>query len=235
MADFVDLNLQWAYDLSTRINPGGTTLHYGGPSPWRGADRSSPEAFRDSTEHARCPSIVRAWHDFHRSKGWAGLAYSSCVCPHGTRYEGRGPGKRTGANGTNAGNDRSYAVCYIAGDSDPLTAEAKAACHLEARRLGLALEWVHSDWKATACPGEPIRAWHRQGFPYPGPTQPTPTEENSDMGATIIALYGHWRKDPDAAMQDFGGFLHWLKVGEERGEAEMAEILAGALAHEAGF
>lgn len=161
---------------SSNIRPEGLTAHYGGDSPWGAADRSSPARFRDTTDHARCASIVRAWHAFHLSKGWFGFAYTSAVCPHGHRFEGRGPGRRTGANGTNAGNLRSYAVVYIAGGSDPVTDEAKHAYHDEVARLGKPLRWDHSDWKATACAGDPMRAWEAAGWPRPGGApSPTPT------------------------------------------------------------
>ena len=160
---------------SSNIRPEGLTAHYGGPSPWGSvADRSSPARFRDTTDHARCPSIARAWHDFHLSKGWFGFAYTSGVCPHGHRYEGRGPGRRTGANGTNPGNLRSYATVYIAGDNDPVTDEAKRAFLDETLRLGVPLRWDHSDWKPTACAGEPIRAWESTGWARPSATTAPP-------------------------------------------------------------
>jgi hypothetical protein len=172
--------LQPRRSVSYSITPEGLTAHYGGGSPWRGADRSSRERFRDTTDHARCASIWRGWQAFHMSPGWAGtrnggsdVAYTSAVCPHGVRFEGRGPGVRTGANGTNAGNQRSYATVYIAGDADPVTDEAKAAFLDEAARLRVPLRWDHSDWKPTACAGDPIRAWEATGWRRPFLTRPT--------------------------------------------------------------
>lgn len=183
-SQLVDLDLVFRA-LSSNITPTGTTSHYGGPSPWGStADRSSWERFAATTDHSRCPSIVRAWHDYHRSKGWAGLAYTSCVCPHGVRYEGRGPGKRTGANGTNDGNQRSYAVVYIAGDVDPLTDPAKVAFLDEGHRLGHPLRWDHSDWKATACAGDPIRAWEATGWAAPAAPPNPPTQEDEMVEIT---------------------------------------------------
>lgn len=170
---------------SSSIRPEGDTVHYGGDSPWGAADRSSPAAFRDSTSHGRCPTIARAWHSYHLSKGWFGLAYSSLVCPHGVRYEGRGPGKRTGANGTNDGNLRSYATVYIAGGSDPITEEAKAAFLDEGARLAR-LRWAHSDWKATGCPGAPLRAWKAAGFPSSStPPAPSPAPSPPSSGGRV--------------------------------------------------
>ena len=173
MSEIVDLGLSFR-TLSSNITPQGVTAHYGGPSPWRG--------FR--TDHNRCPSIVRSWHAYHLSKGWSGLAYSAVVCPHGTIYKGRWKGKRTAANGTNPGNQRSYAVCYLAGDNDPVTEPAKRAFHDAAHALGQPLRWNHAEWKSTSCAGDPIRAWQRAGWPLPGGTTPTPqppSNEDLDM------------------------------------------------------
>jgi len=179
------VNLGLAFrKMSTSIRGDGSTVHYGGPSPWRGADRSSSSRFRDTTDHARCASIVRGYHSFHLSKGWAGLAYSSAVCPHGTRFEGRGPAYRTGANGTNDGNLRSYATVYLAGEGDPLTDEAKTAFLEEGRRLA-PLRWAHSDWKATGCPGAPLRSWKALGFPASGATPAPAPSRPSTTGARV--------------------------------------------------
>ncbi len=166
------------------------TAHYGGPSPWgASADRSTPEAFAATTDHARCASIVRAYQAFHLdSRGWSDIAYSSLVCPHGWRFEGRGRDVRTAAQGTTAGNDTSHATCYIAGDGDPLTDEAKAAFADESRRLD-GLRRGHRDWKATACPGDPLYTWVHGGQAVPGappPDTPAPTEDD-DMPLIIAA------------------------------------------------
>jgi hypothetical protein len=102
------------------------------------------------------------------SRGWNDIAYNSGFCPHGVRFEGRGPGRRSGANGTNTGNARSTATCYIAGDDDPLTEEAKAAYLDECERMASPPRWQHGDWKSTACAGAAIRAWKAAGWPWPG-------------------------------------------------------------------
>lgn len=190
----VDLHLEFT-NRSFNVAAEGSTLHYAGGAQWPGADTLSPAAFRDSTDHARCPSKVRAYHDFHLSKGWYGLAYSETVCPHGTIYRGRGKGVRSSGQGTNEGNLRSYAILYIAGGDEPLTNEAKSAIDYAARvLLGAHLRWVHSDWKATACPGSVGRAWRDSGWTVPvvtgtapGPTPPTvqperpPTTQEIDV------------------------------------------------------
>lgn len=155
------------------INSGGITAHYGGPTPWSGPiDRSSAEAFHRTADHNRCATIVRAWQAFHMApapagQGWNDIAYNFCFCPHGTIYECRGDGKRSGANGTNRGNDQSEAGCYIGGVGDPLTPQAKQAALDQAARYGQPLRWVHQDWKSTACPGDEIVQWKAAGWPAP--------------------------------------------------------------------
>jgi hypothetical protein len=151
--------------VSRNVSPRHLTAHYGGPSPWRGGIGS----------HDRCAGIVRGYQAYHMdSNGWSDIAYSSCVCPHGVRFEGRGPGVRTAANGTNAGNSESLATCYIAGDGDPLTDAARHAFRDEADRFGVPLDRVHSDWFSTSCPGHDLRAWVKGGAPRPGVVPPPP-------------------------------------------------------------
>jgi hypothetical protein len=160
----------------TNIAPEGETIHYGGPSPWGSSvDRSTPARFEATADHHRCASILRAYQAYHLdTQGWCDLAYNSAVCPHGVRYEGRGPGVRSGAQGTNDGNRRSYAVVGLWGSGDPLTTAAKRAFYDEANRLGFPLKWGHRDWKSTSCPGDPAYAWRHAGFPRPDGGAPPP-------------------------------------------------------------
>lgn len=158
--------------LSGNVTPEGLTLHYGGDSPWRSGIGSA--------DHARCPAIVRAWHEFHRDgRGWAGFAYSAAVCPHGVIYRGRWAGKRTAAQGTNDGNQRSLAAVYIAGGSDALTGEAAASLRALASSvmLGVPLRWDHADWHTTSCAGPALRRWKANGWPA---LSPSPTTDELD-------------------------------------------------------
>lgn len=164
------------------IEPEGITLHYAGDSPWRLPVWHTVEQFLALCDHRRCPSIWRAWQDFHMSPGALGtitgaidIAYSSGVCPHGVRLEGRGAGHRTAANGTNVGNTRSLAVVYLAGVGDPLTDPAKLGFLDESIRYSLPLRWEHAQWYRTSCPGTPLSQWRQQGCPRPdGSVQPHP-------------------------------------------------------------
>jgi len=213
---------------STNIRPEGDTVHYGGPSPWTGTiDRSSPAAFQATADHNRCASILRAWQAYHMdTRGWCDLAYSSAVCPHGHRYEGRGPGLRTGAQGTNDGNLRSYATVYIGGEGDPFPDAAKLAFLDEGDRFA-GLRWGHRDWHPTGCPGSPIYAWKTAGFPRPTvappPPKPTPQPDEDIMPKPWIVhpissqSYFLWRDDvliylpttPDITSAEAAGAPVW--------------------------
>lgn len=151
---------------STSINPEGVTVHWGGPSPWRGR----------GFDHTRCASIARAWQSYHMdARGWWDLGYNALVCPHGYVYEGRWRKTRGAHAGTNEGNYRSYGVCYIAGEGDPLTDAAKLGLKEAARLLGRPIKWSHRDWNPTGCPGDELAAWVAAGTPLPTLT-PAPGE-----------------------------------------------------------
>lgn len=172
------------------INPEGITVHYNGPAfggfPW---------------DHGRCAQMVRGTQAFHLDgRGWADIAYTACVCPHGFVFEGRGTRQRTAAQGTNAGNARSLALMFLIGEGEPLTDEARAVAVWWANEIArLPLRWAHRDWHSTACPGTPLTAWTRSGFippglaaaptapppPPPVPPQPTPPPPTLPARATL--------------------------------------------------
>ncbi len=151
------------------INPEGITVHYNGP------------AFGGFLwDHGRCAQMVRGTQAFHLDgRGWADIAYTACVCPHGLVFEGRGVRQRTAAQGTNEGNRRSLALMFLAGEGEPLTNEARAVAVWWANEVArVPLRWAHRDWHSTACPGTPLTAWTRSGFIPTGlgtaPTAPPP-------------------------------------------------------------
>lgn len=158
----------------------GTTIHYEGPKV-------------GTFPHASCASKVRGIQAFHMDgRGWADIAYTAVVCPHGYVFEGRWIGARTGANGTNPGNDAAYAVMGLMGQGDPLPAamvEAIAETTAFLRDNGRAGPRVngHRDWKPTACPGEPlyaeVRAGRFTGSRPPKPTNPNPPTEEQELMA----------------------------------------------------
>lgn len=132
--------------------------------------------------HDRCASKVRQIQNFHMDdRGWADIAYSAVVCPHGYVYECRGPGKRTAANGTDAGNDEFYAVCYLGGEGDPFPELGKQGM-MDARQwlmssgirpAGSAIR-AHRSFKNTACPGPAIVTWINAGCPLQSSVKPAP-------------------------------------------------------------
>jgi peptidoglycan hydrolase-like protein with peptidoglycan-binding domain len=159
----------------TRLVPGsqrGIAVHYEG---------------RDSEGqgHDACDERVRAIQRFHmRDRGWNDIAYSWLVCRHGVIFEGRGWGIRTAANGTNEGNATFHAVCYLDDDAaavQDVTPEGYSGLTsviAECRSKGLGSEVKpHSYFKATACPGNELRAWVAAGgynAPPPVPAPPPP-------------------------------------------------------------
>lgn len=150
-----ELGLRAPRSQPSNIRPLHLTAHYAGADPARWP-----------WDHSRCPVFWRGYQAFHMDdKGWVDIGYSSGVCPHGWRFEGRGPRVRTAANGTNHGNDISYATVYIGGPNTPVTDAAKRAFHDEAARFRVPLNRWHSYWKPTDCPGDLIGDWVRAGAP----------------------------------------------------------------------
>lgn len=155
------------------ITTRGSRIHWNGPTIWRGT----------IGEHSRCYSLVRGIQAFHMdTRGWADIAYSDVLCPHGYVFAGRGRGVRTAANGTSACNNVYEALCYLAGEGDPFTDAAKVTARAWINERGDDVG-PHSSCRSTSCPGDSIRAWLRAGMPIPGPPpqpipDPSPTEED---------------------------------------------------------
>lgn len=171
--------------ITTNFSPhlGGVGLHYEGPQ-------------MGEFPHTSCATKVRGIQAFHMDgRGWSDIAYSALVCPHGDVYVGRWLGVRTAANGTNDANERFYAVCGLFGQGDPLTDAAKAGYLLAIdilRSEGRAGSLIkgHRQFKATACPGDPVQVWINAGCPAPAGS--TPPQEDSLM-------FKVWYKDGDAS------------------------------------
>lgn len=153
-------------------HPLGVAVHYS-----EGNLGSSPDAL--------CDDKVRGIQGYHMdTKGWADIAYSFLVCPHGNVFEGRGTGRGSAANGTTQGNLDYYAVCALGGPADtpsvPMLASIGDAIGL-CRKAGAGAKVIgHRDLFPTACPGTALYAFVRAGrwttLPTPPkpPTPPTP-------------------------------------------------------------
>jgi hypothetical protein len=172
-------------------SPRGNTLHWEGPT-------------MGTFPHTSCASKVRGIQAFHMdSRGWTDIAYSSVLCPHGYVFQGRWLGVRTAANGTNEGNDASYAHCLLLGQGDPFPDDAKRAAvaafqHFELSGSGVG-RWCHRDWKATACPGDAPCAWLKAGMPvYGSPTAPvSPAYPTLTRSAQEAAMKFEAIRNPD--------------------------------------
>ena len=101
--------------------------------------------------------VQRIQNDHMEGNGWSDIAYNFLIGQTGTIFEGRGLGIRSAAQGTNAGNDTSYACCFLIGPTDVPTYEAIESWKHLRQYVGQEKVRVHSDWKATACPGDSIR------------------------------------------------------------------------------
>lgn len=128
-------------------------------------------------DHASCDDKVRGIQADHMdNRGWSDIAYNYLVCPHDYVYEGRGFDRRSSANGYEAANNASFAICALWGEtsenSSALPDGIKFA-YLYAFDLlqdnGGATSVIkgHRDWKSTDCPGDQIYAWIKLGCPSP--------------------------------------------------------------------
>lgn len=133
-------------------------------------------AYRPGT-HATCPQFirnVREAHLNHPTEDWVDIAYNLIVCAHGTVFEGRGAGKRSGANGSAQLNADHYAILLLVGD-EGYTVPAAAQLHggrdaieyLRQRGAGREIKG-HRDGHSTDCPGDPLYRWVLAGAPRPG-------------------------------------------------------------------
>jgi hypothetical protein len=118
--------------------------------------------------HRNCAARVLGMQRFHiEDRGWLDVAYSHVFCGHGFVFVGRGFGVRSAANGTTEANDAYHAVCFLGDDSAgraDVTPEARRTLQEllreYRRRYPRATEIrPHSDFVATQCPGDELRAF----------------------------------------------------------------------------
>lgn len=208
-------------NISTNVYPlkGGLAVHYGG-------DGSAPE------NHEDCEKRWRSWQNFHMDiRGWADIAYNFGFCNHGYVLAGRGYGVRSAAQGTNDGNDRFLAACWVGGANSTPSPNAYNALQeliVEVRELGAGLEVKpHIYFHSTACPGKQLKLFTLgvDGRPTkiipPAPTkqpvkeQPkptTPVKEVEEMQVPFIVNV----KGPDLrAYLILGNGKRWIREPDQ--------------------
>ena len=137
------------------LHPLGVAVHYSAANLG-----SSPDAL--------CDDKVRGIQNYHIDhNGWADIAYSFLVCPHGNVFEGRGTGRGSAANGTTQANLDYYAVCALGGPKDTpsmlMLASIGDAIGL-CRKAGAGAKVIgHRDLFPTACPGIALYAYVKAG------------------------------------------------------------------------
>ncbi|GAA2825472.1 peptidoglycan-binding protein [Kitasatospora sp. CM 4170] len=151
------------------------------------------------TDHDRCLrewQNIRASHLSNKAEGYVDVAYNYAACPHGFLMEGRGIGRRTGANGNQTLNRNHYAIVGLVGDSglteptpEMLNAIRDGIELLQAHGAGPEIRG-HRDGYATSCPGGPLYAWVQAGAPRPdAPAQPDPAPVKPPAPAPEPARY----------------------------------------------
>src|SRR6478609_8591087 len=71
-------------------------------------------------DHSKCAgrwTAIRNSHLANTKENYSDVAYNFAVCQHGYVLEGRGIGRRTGANGNQELNRKHYAVLVMIGSS----------------------------------------------------------------------------------------------------------------------
>lgn len=167
--------------VSRNVDPslGGLAVHHG----------NAGTAGLPTHRHDKCVERWRGWQRFHQDdRGWSDIAYSFGVCDHGYVLAGRGLGVRTAANGTDDGNDRFLAACWLNWTETPTPAclDAFEWAILTVRKAGggRAVK-PHRTIKTTECPGDylarhALAQWDGRTVspPAPAPTPKPPQEDD---------------------------------------------------------
>lgn len=148
----------------------GVKLHYEG----------TPVPVEDHTYCAKRWTAIRNSHLANKKEGYSDVAYNWAVCNHGVIFEGRGLGKRTGANGNQPLNRAHYAILWMGGTEGVVTPSAAAVAsikeliqYLRGHSTGKEIKG-HRDGYATDCPGDPLYTLVKTGKLEPSPAKPIP-------------------------------------------------------------
>jgi len=190
----------------TQTSTKGVKVHYEG----------SPVSTKLLSDHNACIAewkAIRASHLANTKENYSDIAYNYGACTHGYLLEGRGIGKRTGANGNQTLNMAHYAIVGLVG-SEGLTEPTDAM--LGAIRDGIDLLRKngagteikgHRDGYATACPGPALYAWVQKGAPRPADEETDVALSDADkkwISDTVKAqsFTGVWKTDAIVAPSD---------------------------------
>lgn len=167
----------------TQASTKGVKVHYEGTNV----------STRLLTDHDACIALwkaIRKAHLANTAEGYSDVAYNYAACPHGYLLEGRGLGRRTGANGNQELNRAHYAILGLLGSTgltepnDPMLAALRDGIdHMRQHGAGSEIKG-HRDGYATACPGGPLYAWVQKGAPRPGGTAPSAPKYEPFPGAS---------------------------------------------------
>lgn len=122
--------------------------------------------------HSKCAgrwTAIRNSHLANPTEGYSDVAYNWAVCNHGTIYEGRGWGKQTGANGSQALNRTHNAILWMGGTTGVVTPSGEAVASIKElirylRSKGAGTDILgHRDGYATSCPGDAMYSLVKSG------------------------------------------------------------------------
>ena len=174
--------------LQSPTERSGTVHHWPGSST-----RHLP---RSHDQHKQTVESIRR---YHKSTGYADIAYNLVVCPCGHIMQGRGTGVRSGANGTTETNRIYGALLWLLGPDEQPTLLQRQAAVRAAEAIAPRYPNVHrphSDVRpgGTACPGPAVTAWTRN-----------PTDGGDDVPGTVSTDY---LRDQNKAIATLVAKLH---------------------------
>jgi hypothetical protein len=204
---------EWGARPPKRVSPGINTRSATGH--WEGTSMGS-------FPHASCATKVRVIQNYHMdTQGWNDIAYNFLVCPHNYVFVGRDHGVRSSANGSNAGNSESEAVCYLGGIGDPFTDEAKYGFSEIMHEIS-SVHYCHNHWFNTMCPGPEICDWIKSGMPtqMPVPKPPIVIEDEEIMPTPAVVSIDddntmYFVKGVDKALWAKHNTDDWFNLGGE--------------------